>query len=347
MSISLFPTSLKQIQANRSNAQSSSGPRTCAGKARSSRNAMRHGIFCKGILLPIENQKEFAAHKIGLLKSLNPRNELELQLVEQVISLLWRLRHRVRPAEFRLYELVHEWLEEPRIRDRTHQLKDLQSQVQYFARELERIPSRRRQVDPNAQQWIIRRHAEAVQKLQETQKQFEQQPLVPLGSSEVLAQMVLGQDLSLQRLQDYERRLEGSMHRCLNQLRQLRKEQDEDEEPTSLTMALLKQAQAKEQIQQQQAQEEQIEQEQQVQEQPAALGHQEPSSPPPGKEDQQEEEQFCKTNPNCIQPLAAAEIEQPEIEAGDEQTVDDPEETSDQCPAERPGEEVDMLNKGQ
>ena len=36
----------KQIAANRANAQKSTGPRTAAGKLKSSRNAYRHGLSC-------------------------------------------------------------------------------------------------------------------------------------------------------------------------------------------------------------------------------------------------------------------------------------------------------------
>ena len=36
----------KQIAANRANAQKSTGPKTAAGKLKSSRNAYRHGLSC-------------------------------------------------------------------------------------------------------------------------------------------------------------------------------------------------------------------------------------------------------------------------------------------------------------
>jgi hypothetical protein len=39
-----MPTSQRKIDANRRNARLSTGPRSRAGKARSSRNAMRHGL---------------------------------------------------------------------------------------------------------------------------------------------------------------------------------------------------------------------------------------------------------------------------------------------------------------
>ena len=48
-----------RIEANRRNAAKSTGPRTPEGKARSSRNATRHGISLRMVLLSTEDQKEF------------------------------------------------------------------------------------------------------------------------------------------------------------------------------------------------------------------------------------------------------------------------------------------------
>jgi hypothetical protein len=39
--------SLKRIRANRRNAQKSTGPRTAAGKRRSSRNSLKHGKYAR------------------------------------------------------------------------------------------------------------------------------------------------------------------------------------------------------------------------------------------------------------------------------------------------------------
>jgi hypothetical protein len=49
-----------QIEANRRNAQQSTGPRTEAGKKTSSLNAPRHGLTSRVVVLPTE---DFAAYK--------------------------------------------------------------------------------------------------------------------------------------------------------------------------------------------------------------------------------------------------------------------------------------------
>jgi hypothetical protein len=91
-----------KLDANRANAQRSTGPRTAEGKARSSRNAMTHGIFCKDLLVPGEDPAAFAEVREGILRRLNPRDALELALVEESISSAWRLR-RLRTAEHEAY----------------------------------------------------------------------------------------------------------------------------------------------------------------------------------------------------------------------------------------------------
>ena len=82
----------KQIAANRSNALSSTGPRSLAGKARSSQNAVRHGLTAQHAMLPGEDPQEYAELRGAMFSSLLPQGVLENQLVEQVASLVWRLR---------------------------------------------------------------------------------------------------------------------------------------------------------------------------------------------------------------------------------------------------------------
>ena len=51
--------SQKQIQANRISALRSTGPKTAAGKAVVARNALRHGLRARQVVLDSESREEF------------------------------------------------------------------------------------------------------------------------------------------------------------------------------------------------------------------------------------------------------------------------------------------------
>ena len=84
-------TNEERIEANRANAQFSTGPRTEEGKAISSRNALTHGLTSKTTLLPGEDPAEFEALSKGMLRDLAPFNTVESALAAELISLQWRL----------------------------------------------------------------------------------------------------------------------------------------------------------------------------------------------------------------------------------------------------------------
>jgi hypothetical protein len=82
----------QQITANRRNAQLSTGPRTSAGKAKVSVNALKHGLTGHQVVLPNENPDEFESFRTGLLADLAPRGDLEVALAERIVIAIWRLR---------------------------------------------------------------------------------------------------------------------------------------------------------------------------------------------------------------------------------------------------------------
>jgi hypothetical protein len=67
-------------------------PRQPQGKARSAENALVHGLTSKKCLLPHEDAKAFEARRLEIYEDLEPEGAIEIALVEQVVTLFWRLR---------------------------------------------------------------------------------------------------------------------------------------------------------------------------------------------------------------------------------------------------------------
>jgi hypothetical protein len=62
-------TSEKQIEANRQNALKSTGPLSMEGKSRASKNAMKHGILSKNLVVSGEKTSEYQAFRQNLIDS--------------------------------------------------------------------------------------------------------------------------------------------------------------------------------------------------------------------------------------------------------------------------------------
>ena len=81
-----------QIEANRRNAQNSTGPKTQEGKERARRNALRHGLAAEHILLIDEDAEDFTEFGAGMRRALGPVGEAETVLAERIVMANWRLR---------------------------------------------------------------------------------------------------------------------------------------------------------------------------------------------------------------------------------------------------------------
>jgi len=79
-------------ERNRTNAQKSSGPRTPAGKARSSQNALKTGLYSATALLPNEDPEEYRAHAESYAVSLKPQDPVQADLVKILSDNVWCLR---------------------------------------------------------------------------------------------------------------------------------------------------------------------------------------------------------------------------------------------------------------
>jgi hypothetical protein len=82
----------KQIAARIANGKLSGGPKTAAGKAKSSRNALKFGFFSRSPLIPGEDVAEWDQFHQKLLESLAPANQAQELIVERIIDSAWRLR---------------------------------------------------------------------------------------------------------------------------------------------------------------------------------------------------------------------------------------------------------------
>ena len=80
----------KQIAASRANGAKSRGPVTVRGKYNSSRNATRHGILSKSLLLPGEDAAALKAIYDEFHEEHRPRTATERALVEELVSAHWR-----------------------------------------------------------------------------------------------------------------------------------------------------------------------------------------------------------------------------------------------------------------
>ena len=84
-----------RIQANQSNAQSSTGPRTEEGKARSAQNARKHGLTAQQLLITPEDREEFELLLARYENEIHPQGQLQQTLFDELVNAAWNLR-RVR-----------------------------------------------------------------------------------------------------------------------------------------------------------------------------------------------------------------------------------------------------------
>jgi len=93
------PKSSKKSASARANGAKSHGPATAEGRARSSQNALRHGLAVRDAALPTvsvvlddESPADFQRLLDSYLDEFTPTSPLEVELIETMVSARWRLR---------------------------------------------------------------------------------------------------------------------------------------------------------------------------------------------------------------------------------------------------------------
>jgi len=89
-----------RAEINRANSLHSRGPRSPEGKAKSSQNSFKHGLYSKQLVLPNEDPAELDDLRASLRAQHQPANTTEEILVNELAENFWRIR-RMRQLEAR------------------------------------------------------------------------------------------------------------------------------------------------------------------------------------------------------------------------------------------------------
>jgi len=101
----------QQIEANRNNAQKSSGATTEAGKQRSSLNATRHRFTGQQLVLSDAEKEAYEFHVLAYMDEYAPKTQLETNLVQQFADLNWSL-HQIAVQQYNLMSLINAMTEQ-------------------------------------------------------------------------------------------------------------------------------------------------------------------------------------------------------------------------------------------
>jgi hypothetical protein len=193
-------TSERQKAANRANARQSTGPKTPEGKAAVRLNACRHGLFARDVVLPDEDEDVFEELWNKVRANLSPDGPIEEFLVDRVVNTMWRLG-RLERAETALFHSRAQGLKASRLRIevRSHESSGLD--LSLFAPVI---------TDDAA-------HAQASQALKRAEYERDR--------DEVLLGLIIDADAkegdAFAKLSRYERSLERSLLRALEELRRV------------------------------------------------------------------------------------------------------------------------------
>jgi hypothetical protein len=85
------PDQDRQSDAHKAGKKRGGGPRTAEGKARSSQNAVKHGILSNNPVATGESLEDWEVHVAGMHEQFDPRGSYEELCVQHIAEDLWRL----------------------------------------------------------------------------------------------------------------------------------------------------------------------------------------------------------------------------------------------------------------
>lgn len=86
------PKKLTRAEASRLNGAKSRGPVTPEGKARSSQNALKHGLASRAVVLFNESHEEYDALLLEYRSLFQPMDQYEADRVTDIVNARWRIR---------------------------------------------------------------------------------------------------------------------------------------------------------------------------------------------------------------------------------------------------------------
>ena len=144
----ITPHNQARVDANRLNAQHSTGPRTEAGKARSSQNAIRSGWFARDLRVAEDKIELYLAFEEAWTAELQPEGILELEAFSDFLRNAW-LKREVIDAQNEANSSLSSaaaFLHDAGARrfDRLHRyLRDFERRAHQALRELRRLQTER------------------------------------------------------------------------------------------------------------------------------------------------------------------------------------------------------------
>ena len=167
---------INRAEINRANAQHSTGPKTDAGKQKSSLNSLRHGLTSQIVVMPAEDLEAYQRHLDSFTAECDPKGAIEAHLVQALADTSWRL-NRVAALEANLFTLA--------AARNPHPVDDAPSQIQdamAIAASLESQAKAMANLSMHSQRLSrqFERTAAQLRELQETRQAREQEELKDL-----------------------------------------------------------------------------------------------------------------------------------------------------------------------
>jgi hypothetical protein len=176
-------------------------------------------------VLSSEDPEQFELLRRSMIARLNPRDPLELRLVQQMIAAQWKL-DRLHAAE--------QYLFQTRAREMDSESRSKLERILQSARnEVSCAQSQLSQRDTAQNRLDVESFCKNVLRCETELEEWR-----PVSSGKVVADLMKSKTPSLERLQRYMQKLELSFQRALRQLRELQKVQAEVE-PNEFAQALL------------------------------------------------------------------------------------------------------------